>query len=113
MNLTEFQARCMATATWRHHRKVEYPVMAMSGEAGESANLVKKVMRREEQQHPDGVLAGLTSDERAKLILEAMDTMYYAAATLFDLGVSLNDGATALFAKLDERARLGTIKDHA
>lgn len=108
MNLNEFQAKCMATAMWPIHRSVDYPVLALAGEAGELANKLKKIWRAEQTlasaRFPaDQPITVLTDEQRKVLADEAMDCMYYAAAVLADLGLSLEDGTRILFGKLGER----------
>lgn len=74
-----------------------YTVLGLSGEAGELANKVKKIMR-------DG-----TIPDRESLIGELGDILWYAAMVADELDITLEQAASYNLAKLGDRAKRGVI----
>lgn len=75
-----------------------YPTLGLSGESGEIANKVKKVMRGD----PGADFSGVPD--------ELGDVLWYLAAIASDLGVSLEDVARENIEKLFDRRARGVIK---
>ena len=96
MNFDEYQAEARATAHYpRRMANLEYPTLGLAGEAGEVANIVKKIQRD---------FAGELNDEiRAKLQDELGDVLWYISACADELGLTLNEIAEFNVGKLAKR----------
>jgi NTP pyrophosphatase (non-canonical NTP hydrolase) len=96
MNFDEYQSEASQTALYPHrYSNVEYPTLGLTGEAGEVANIVKKI-----QRDHDGVI---TDDIRAKLKDELGDVLWYISACADELGLTLNEIAEYNVEKLAKR----------
>lgn len=70
-------------------------VLGLAGEAGETADKIKKLLRDKN---------GVISDEdRASIVKELGDTLWYLAATARYLGVPLSEVASGNIEKLESR----------
>ena len=78
-----------------------YPTLGLSGEAGEVADKVKKVLRDQ-----GGVF---DAEVREALKLELGDVLWYVAQLSSELGLTLEDVAAANLEKLASRAARGRI----
>lgn len=79
-----------------------YATLGLTGEAGEIANKVKKVLR-----DTNGTL---TEETRLKIIDETGDCMYYLARMAVELNTSMEQLAEINTAKLKGRLERGTIQ---
>jgi NTP pyrophosphatase (non-canonical NTP hydrolase) len=97
MDLNTYQQAAGRTALYPDRgQNPLYPTLGLCGEAGEVADKVKKVMR------DDG---GVFSAERRQAIaLELGDVLWYVAQLAHELGLSLEEIASANLAKLADRA---------
>ena len=96
MNFEEYQSAASQTALYpRRLENLEYPTLGLAGEAGEVANIVKKIQRDHE-----GVI---TTETRAKLLDELGDVLWYISACADELGLTLNEIATYNVDKLAKR----------
>lgn len=77
-----------------------YAVVGLVGEAGEVANLYKKVLR--------GDYTSLR-DARPEMTKELGDVLWYVTALALDLDITLDQIVDVLEAKLDARKTLGTL----
>ncbi|HEX7394254.1 MAG TPA: nucleoside triphosphate pyrophosphohydrolase family protein [Anaerolineaceae bacterium] len=102
MDFSTYQNGARKTAVYPEAAKVIYPALGLSGEAGEVANQVKKILRDNAGE--------LTEERRAKIIDELGDVLWYAAALASDIGISLDDVAAANLEKLAKRAVDGSLK---
>ena len=101
MTLNEYQEKAVATAIYGEGSKIIYPTLGLTGEAGEVADKVKKVLRDNE---------GVFTDEKKKEIMkEAMDCLWYLAALANDLGYTLEEGAQMNLDKLASRKARNVI----
>jgi NTP pyrophosphatase (non-canonical NTP hydrolase) len=102
LDFAEYQRRVARTggAVDVNH-PIVYPTLGLTNEAGEVAGKVKKIFRDR-----DGVV---TDDDRASLTLELGDVLWYLAELCTQLGVSLDDVATANLRKLEDRTLRGTL----
>ena len=74
---------------------LEYPTLGLAGEAGEVANIVKKIQR----DH-----GGVINDEiRTKLKDELGDVLWYISVCADELGISLDEIAAFNVNKLAKR----------
>jgi len=105
MTLTEYQNAARATARYPAEAKLLYPVLKLSGEAGEVAEKVGKAMRDR------GWTPGepLPDEVRDGLVAELGDVLWYVASVAVDLGSSLEEVAERNVAKLADRASRGAI----
>ena len=98
MNLSfeEYQQAARATALYpKRLNNLEYPTLGLAGEAGEVANIVKKIQRDFGGEITDGT--------RAKLKDELGDVLWYIAACADELGLTLEEIAEFNRAKLAAR----------
>ena len=78
---------------------IAYPTLGLAGEAGEVANIVKKIQR----DH-----AGVLTDEvRDKLLDELGDVLWYISACADELGLTLDEIAEHNIGKLAKRYERG------
>ena len=96
MNFEEYQQEAQQTALYPNRLKnLEYPTLGLAGEAGEVANIVKKIQRD---------FGGEITDEiRAKLRDELGDVLWYIAACADELGLTLAEIAEFNVEKLAAR----------
>ncbi len=96
MNFEEYQSAASRTALYpRRLDNLEYPTLGLAGEAGEVANIVKKI-----QRDHSGII---TDDTRAKLKDELGDVLWYISACADELGITLADIAEHNVQKLADR----------
>jgi NTP pyrophosphatase (non-canonical NTP hydrolase) len=96
MNFEEYQSEASQTALYpRRMSNLEYPTLGLAGEAGEVANIVKKIQRDN---------AGVINDEiRIKLKDELGDVLWYISACADELGLTLTEIAEYNVNKLAKR----------
>jgi len=100
MNFTEYQTEASQTALYpRRLDNLEYPTLGLAGEAGEVANIVKKI-----QRDHGGVI---TDDIRAKLTDELGDVLWYISVCADELGLTLDEIAEFNVRKLSKRHNRG------
>ena len=96
MNFEEYQSEASQTALYpRRMSNLDYPTLGLAGEAGEVANIVKKI-----QRDNDGVI---TDEIRGKLKDELGDVLWYISACADELGLTLNEIAEYNVGKLAKR----------
>ena len=103
MTFEEYQQESRKTAIYPGvgHNFV-YPTLGLSGEAGEVADKIKKVLRDQ-----DGKLEDATRTENEK---ELGDVLWYIAQIATELGLSLERVAAENIKKLLSRLERGAIK---
>lgn len=96
MNFEEYQTAASVTALYPNRLKnLEYPTLGLAGEAGEVANIVKKIQRD---------FGGEITDEiRAKLKDELGDVLWYISACADELNLTLTEIAEFNVEKLAQR----------
>ena len=102
MNLNEYQFKSRETALYPNAGENPiYPTLGLTGEAGEVADKVKKVLRDK----------GGFFDEGAKeaIMLELGDVLWYVSQLSSELGFELEDVAIANLKKLSSRSTRGQI----
>jgi len=96
MKFEEYQAEASQTALYpRRMENLEYPTLGLAGEAGEVANIVKKI-----QRDAGGVI---TDETREKLLDEVGDVLWYISACADELGLTLTEIAEYNVNKLAKR----------
>ena len=102
MDLNSYQQAARTTARYPNAgRNPIYPTLGLSGETGEVADKVKKVMRDRGGVFDDAV--------RDDLKLELGDVLWYVAQLASELNLSLEEVAEANLAKLSSRTARGRI----
>lgn len=102
MNLSEYQEKASTTALYPNAgQNLYYPALGLGGETGEVLNKIKKVMR----DH-----GGTVTDEYREILRgELGDVLWYVAALARELGLDLDDIASANLEKLFSRKERGTL----
>ena len=101
LTFDDYQNQAKKTAIYPKSAGVMYPALGLTGEAGEVANKVKKIVR-------DGY-ANSPPDWREQVAHELGDVLWYCAALASDLGLSLGRIAKENANKLSGRQQRGTI----
>ncbi len=102
MDLNHYQKKARETARYPNVGKNPiYPTLGLSGEAGEVADKVKKVIRDHQ-----GVF---DEEKRAAIKLELGDVLWYVAQLSSEMGYDLDDIAKSNLEKLASRLRRGQI----
>ncbi len=96
MDFEEYQSKASKTALYPNRlNNLEYPTLGLAGEAGEVANIVKKIQRD---------FGGEITDEiRAKLKDELGDVLWYISACADELSLTLKEIAEFNVEKLAAR----------
>ena len=103
MNFTEYQNEAKATALYPDPGNIHglsYCALGLTGEAGEFANKVKKIIRG------DSTISGSSND----LINELGDVLWYVSECARNLNMSLELIATQNIAKLQSRQQRAVVK---
>jgi len=96
MNFEEYQQEAKQTALYPNRLKnLEYPTLGLTGEAGEVANIVKKIQR--------DFGGEITEEIRAKLKDELGDVLWYISACADELNLTLAEIAEYNVEKLSKR----------
>lgn len=103
MNLKEYQEKSRVTAKYPDAgSNYIYPTLGLSGEAGEVAEKIKKVIRDK---------GGEINDEtRSEIKKELGDVLWYVSQLATELGLSLDDVATSNIQKLYDRMERGVLQ---
>lgn len=102
MTFEEYQRMSRKTAMYpdKDHNFV-YPVLGLTGEAGEVAEKIKKVIRDDN---------GVMSDEKKREIAKELgDVLWYVSQIATELGLELENVATLNIVKLYARLEKGMI----
>ena len=95
MTLNEYQQHALETAIYPDDRRIIYPTLGLTGEAGEVADKVKKVIRDSQKE--------FTPEIKAEIMKEIGDVLWYCATLSHDLGYSLDEVAQTNVDKLRSR----------
>ncbi len=107
LSANQYQRESATTAVYPGRKKdtmksVNYLLHGLTGEAGETANKFKKLLREDREQ--------LTDDDKLILMDELGDVLWYSALLADELGFSLECVMQYNRQKLSERAAAGTLK---
>ena len=106
MKLDDYQKLAMSTALYpKGLLGLLYTTLGLSGEAGEVADKVKKIVRDSEDPH-----AELSEEKRMEIAKEIGDVLWYIATLSHELGFNLNHIATMNINKLMSRKKRNVIK---
>ena len=95
MTLNEYQQHALETAIYPENRRIIYPTLGLTGEAGEVADKVKKVIR---DTHGE-----FTPEKKQEIMKEIGDVLWYCATLSHDLGYDLEEVARTNVEKLRSR----------
>ena len=100
-DLDMYQKVALTTAIYPREQAIIYPTLGLTGEAGEVANKVKKIIR-------DG---SNSKDEKlvSEIKAEIGDCLWYIAVLADDFNIKLSDIASANIEKLALRQKNNTI----
>ena len=104
MTLNDYQLQALTTRVYDPKYDLTYSILGLAGEAGELANIYKKVLR-----NYDGYLSDYM---KGKLIDELGDVLWYVAAVAKDLGTNLDLIAENNLVKLAQRAKNNQLLVH-
>lgn len=96
MTFKEYHEFAQKTAIYpnRGHNFV-YPALGLSGEAGEVAEKIKKILRDKNST--------MDKDSATEVVKELGDVLWYISAMAYELGVDMEDVAKANMEKLQSR----------
>ena len=102
MRFSEYQTRSRVTAVYPDAgSNIVYPALGLCGEAGETAEKIKKAIRDD---------AGtLTEERREAIAAELGDVLWYAAQLATEAGLELEAIAEANLEKLASRQRRSVL----
>ena len=100
-DLDMYQKVALTTAIYPREQAIIYPTLGLTGEAGEVANKVKKIIR----DGSDSKDEKLVSEIKA----EIGDCLWYIAVLADDFNIKLSDIANTNIEKLANRQKNGTI----
>ena len=103
MLLNDYQLESRSTARYPNAGdNLIYPTLGLTGEAGEVADKVKKLIRDR---------GGVVDEHfREDVALELGDVLWYLAQLATELGLSLEEVASANLSKLKRRSQRGTLQ---
>ena len=100
-DLDMYQQVAKTTAIYPREQAIIYPTLGLTGEAGEVANKVKKIIRDGTIENHEGLIQEISS--------EIGDCLWYISVLADDIGVKLSDIANSNLEKLENRKKKGTI----
>jgi NTP pyrophosphatase (non-canonical NTP hydrolase) len=106
MTFDDYSAMVRTTAAYPEKgQNIIYPALGLAGEAGEVAEKVKKLWRNLGQKSGEQI----SVDDRASLVKELGDVLWYVAAMCEELQVKLEHVAEENSKKLLDRKERGVI----
>ena len=100
-DLDMYQQVAKTTAIYPREQAIIYPTLGLTGEAGEVANKVKKIIRDGSNSKDEKLVSEIKS--------EIGDCLWYIAVLASDFDIKLSDIASANLEKLEKRKEKGTI----
>lgn len=101
MKVNDYQKMALETAIYPKEQKIIYPTLGLTGEAGEVADKVKKVLRDN--------CGDFTDEKRKEIAKELGDVAWYLAVCANDLGYTLEEICQMNYDKLKSRQQRGVI----
>jgi NTP pyrophosphatase (non-canonical NTP hydrolase) len=103
MNLNDYQTQALTTAvsSGDEFKDVMHWALGISGESGEVAEKLKKIIRDKDSK--------ISDEDKQELAKEVGDVLWYLAVFANQLGVTLEDIAQANLAKLQSRKQRGVL----
>ena len=100
-DLDMYQKVAKQTAIYPREQAIIYPTLGLTGEAGEVANKVKKIIRDDGNKINESLVQEISA--------EIGDCLWYISVLADDIGCKLSDIANANLVKLANRKEKGTI----
>ena len=100
-DLDMYQQVAKQTAIYPREQAIIYPTLGLTGEAGEVANKVKKIIRDDGFKNNESLVQEISA--------EIGDCLWYISVLADDIGCKLSDIANANLEKLANRKEKGTI----
>ena len=100
-DLDMYQQVAKQTAIYPREQAIIYPTLGLTGEAGEVANKVKKIIRDGTSKNNENLVQEISA--------EIGDCLWYISVLADDIGVKLSDIANSNLEKLENRKKKGTI----
>ena len=100
-DLDMYQKVALTTAIYPREQAIIYPTLGLTGEAGEVANKVKKIIRDGSNKNDDSMVSEIKS--------EIGDCLWYIAVLANDFDIKLSDIASTNIEKLALRQKNNTI----
>ena len=100
-DLDMYQKVAKSTAIYPREQAIIYPTLGLTGEAGEVANKVKKIIRDGTIENHESLIQEISA--------EIGDCLWYISVLADDIGVKLSDIANNNLVKLANRKKKGTI----
>ena len=100
-DLDMYQQVAKTTAIYPREQAIIYPTLGLTGEAGEVANKVKKIIRDGTIENHESLIQEISA--------EIGDCLWYISVLADDIGVKLSDIANSNLEKLENRKKKGTI----
>ena len=100
-DLDMYQQVAKTTAIYPREQAIIYPTLGLTGEAGEVANKVKKIIRDDGNKINESLVQEISA--------EIGDCLWYISVLADDIGCKLSDIANANLIKLANRKEKGTI----
>lgn len=99
---TQYQSAACDTAIFPKHKAMEYLTLGLTGEAGEIANKVKKLIR-------DGASEEELLDRKNQVGYEIGDVLWYCAVLADEMGMDLGHIMEKNIEKLQDRKARGKL----
>ena len=100
-DLDMYQQVAKQTAIYPREQAIIYPTLGLTGEAGEVANKVKKIIRDGTNKNNENLVQEISA--------EIGDCLWYISVLADDIGVKLSDIANNNLIKLANRKKNNTI----
>jgi NTP pyrophosphatase (non-canonical NTP hydrolase) len=100
-DLDMYQKVALTTAIYPREQAIIYPTLGLTGEAGEVANKVKKIIRDGSNKNDNSMVSEIKS--------EIGDCLWYIAVLASDFNIKLSDIASTNLEKLANRKKNNTI----
>ena len=100
-DLDMYQQVAKQTAIYPREQAIIYPTLGLTGEAGEVANKVKKIIRDDGNKINESLVQEISG--------EIGDCLWYISVLADDIGCKLSDIANANLEKLANRKEKGTL----
>ena len=100
-DLDMYQQVAKTTAIYPREQAIIYPTLGLTGEAGEVANKVKKIIRDGSNKNDEKLVSEIKA--------EIGDCLWYIAVLADDFNIKLSDIASVNIEKLANRKKKGTI----
>ena len=100
-DLDMYQQVAKTTAIYPREQAIIYPTLGLTGEAGEVANKVKKIIRDGSNKNDEKLVSEIKA--------EIGDCLWYIAVLADDFNIKLSDIASTNLEKLANRKKKGTI----